>query len=159
MYNFSGNFNCPSYGSSACGSIFISSWVKNCISGRRKSSSKSNLLWSIVRGKTREEGPPHFAWSCYECANGISVSRCPCRKNAGHFTFGIRSMFLNLSFTRYWSSLPACSLTISLIDKNGLIMISAHGLRYDAMIEAGPVPIERPKRIILLSLIPRTIVR
>ena len=64
--------------------------------------------------------------------------------------FGITSIFLNLSFMRYCRVLPAFSLTISLIDMNGLIRRSALGSLSEATSEAGPDPIERPKSMIEL---------
>ena len=68
-------------------------------------------------------------------------------------------MLRNLSLMRYWRVLPAFSLTISLIDMNGLIKRSAHGSRSDASKEAGPEPIDRPKRMIEVLGRPCTMVR
>lgn len=78
----------------------------------------------------------------------IRVSYCPCKKKAGQVTSGIRSIFLNLSLITYYSSLPAYSRIISLIDIKGLIRIIAHGSREAATNVAGPDPIDLPNTII-----------
>lgn len=74
--------------------------------------------------------------------------------NVGHFTFSIISIVLNLSYTAYYKYLPADSLTISLIEVKGDISNNAHGLLFEAINEAGPVPIDLPNNIIYDSLIP-----
>ena len=68
-------------------------------------------------------------------------------------------MFLNLSLIRYWSVLPAFSRTMSLIDMNGLMSRRALGSRREATREAGPEPIDLPKRMIWLWAKPCTMVR
>ena len=73
--------------------------------------------------------------------------------NVGHLTFSIRSMFLNLSFIKKEKYLPADSLIMFLMLVKGLINSREHGEFLDAKYVAGPVPIDHPKRIILLSLI------
>ena len=68
-------------------------------------------------------------------------------------------MFLNLSFIKYYSMLPAFSLTISLIETNGLMSSKALGWRSDAKRLAGPEPIDLPNKSIDFSGILYTIVR
>ena len=61
------------------------------------------------------------------------------------------SLFLNLSYTSNATPLPNWSLIISFREVKDDIRIKAEGLYIDAISVAGPVPIDLPKRIILLG--------
>ena len=148
MYIFGLNRIWPPFGYWGSRPTLMFRLLKKCLSGFRKSLVNSKTVWSISWGQTNIEGPLQFNCKACEWVKWISLSRCPCRKNAGHHVSFMRSMFLNLSLIRYWSSPPDCSRTISLIDLNGLMRMSAHGLRVAAIREAGPEPIDRPHRII-----------
>lgn len=79
------------------------------------------------------------------------MSACPCIIKVGHRTRVITSELTNLSRTKREATLPSRDRTADFKDVYGDSKIKQDGFDRDAKWQAGPVPIDRPNRMMSLG--------
>lgn len=89
----------------------------------------------------------------------INESASPWIRIQGDLNLLAHSILLNLSFTKKLKSEKVKSPVNFLIEVNALTRIIFAGYRIEAISQAGPLPIDLPKTIILLSKIPSLLTR